>query len=172
MEKKKKFNAVGLLYKLCVSSVLGIVGIIGWCNISLDMGGKGMTSTLLFVIFVLLLVACNAVIIASDEDMRREYEQTKKLYILVKNDIGIKKNALFEHGQPSIKFWTIALSTFTFGVVCAIVIHASFVKSVIMSAFICIAITYIIIAIVVFGCNMHYKHKFTELKKRLERIVQ
>lgn len=171
MEKKKKLNAVGLLYKLCIGSLLGIIGIIGWCNISLDMGGKGMTSTLLFVIFALILVACNAVIIASDEEMRREYEQTKKLYLLVKNDMGIKKNALFEHGQPSIKFWTIALSTFTFGVVCAIVIHASFVKSVIMSAFICIAITYIIIAIIVFGCNRHYKHKFAELRKRLERIV-
>lgn len=168
---EKKFNAVGLLYKLCIGSLLGIVGIIGWCNISLDMGGKGITSTLLFVIFVLLLIACNAVIIASDEEMRREYEQTKKLYLLVKNDIGIKKNALFEHGLPSIKFWAIALSTFTFGVVCAIVIHANFVKSVIMSAFICIAITYIIIAIIVFWCNIHYKHKFAEFRKRLEKIA-
>ena len=171
MNMKKKINAVGLLYKFCIGSLLGIVGIIGWCNISLDMGGKGMTPTLLFVIFVLLLFACNAVIIASDAEMTREYEQTKKLYLLVKNDIGIKKNALFEHGHPSIKFWTIALSAFTFSVVCAFIIHTCMVKSVIMSAFICIAISYIIIAVIVLGCNKYYKHKFAVLKKRLERIV-
>ena len=64
----KKINGISLLHGIAILSGIGIVGIFAWCDESINEGGRGITPTLLFVVYVLLLLACNAEIIASDEN--------------------------------------------------------------------------------------------------------
>ena len=59
----KKINGISLLHGIAILSGIGIVGIFAWCDESINEGGRGITPTLLFVVYVLLLLACNAEII-------------------------------------------------------------------------------------------------------------
>lgn len=69
----KKINGISLLHGIAILSGIGIVGIFAWCDESINEGGRGITPTLLFVVYVLLLLACNAEIIASDENFKRVF---------------------------------------------------------------------------------------------------
>lgn len=52
----KKINGISLLHGIAILSGIGIVGIFALCNESINEGGRGITPTLLFVVYVLLLL--------------------------------------------------------------------------------------------------------------------
>lgn len=58
-------------------SIAGIIGVIAWCTISLDMGSKGMTSNLLLVVFLLILVACFSALASSEETLKEKFENSR-----------------------------------------------------------------------------------------------
>ena len=86
----KKINGISLLHGIAILSGIGIVGIFAWCDESINEGGRGITPTLLFVVYVLLLLACNAEIIASDENFKRVFDRTKKVYDIAKNNASVE----------------------------------------------------------------------------------
>lgn len=86
----KKINGISLLHGIAILSGIGVVGIFAWCNESINEGGRGITPTLLFVVYVLLLLACNAEIIASDENFKRVFDRTKKVYDIAKNNASVE----------------------------------------------------------------------------------
>ena len=75
---KNKINGNKIYRKICMLSLIGIVGIIAWCTISLDMGNKGMTSNLLFVVFLLILVACFSALSSSEEKLKKKFEDSRE----------------------------------------------------------------------------------------------
>lgn len=79
-----------MLHSIAILSGIGIVGIFAWCDESINEGGRGITPTLLFVVYVLLLLACNAEIIASDENFKRVFDRTKKVYDIAKNNASVE----------------------------------------------------------------------------------
>lgn len=97
----KKINGISLLHGIAILSGIGIVGIFAWCDESINEGGRGITPTLLFVVYVLLLLACNAEIIASDENFKRVFDRTKKVYDIAKNNASVEGINLynFEHDK-------------------------------------------------------------------------
>ena len=94
---KCKMNKIELLYKIGLCSCMGFVVIIGWCAISLDMGGRGMTPALLFSAYILVLVACTSVSVASDADIRHEYREIRRIYMMTKNKSKIKRHDILEN---------------------------------------------------------------------------
>ena len=48
----KKINGISLLHGIATLSGIGIVGIFAWCDESINEGGRGITPTLLFVVYV------------------------------------------------------------------------------------------------------------------------
>lgn len=94
---KYKMNKIKLLYKIGLCSCTGFIGIIGWCVVSLDMGGRGMTPSLLFSAYILLLFACTSVSVASDTDIRHEYGEIRKICMMTKNKFKTKRLDILEH---------------------------------------------------------------------------
>lgn len=144
----KKINVISSLKKIAILSCLSILGIFAWCVNSLDMGGRGMTGTLLLAVFVLLLVACNATIVASEATLWNEYNQTKKQYLLARRNAKVKKNALFEHGLNKKKKWFMVTAILVLTVCFFFATHICAAKSLLMTAFLTFVVFYILLAIV------------------------
>ena len=75
---KTKMNGKKIYRKICILSIAGIIGIVAWCTISLDMGNKGMTSNLLFAVFLLILVACFSALASSEENLKEKFEDSRE----------------------------------------------------------------------------------------------
>lgn len=129
----KKINGISLLHGIAILSGIGIVGIFAWCDESINEGGRGITPTLLFVVYVLLLLACNAEIIASDENFKRVFDRTKKVYDIAKNNASVEGINLynFEHDK---KCKTVIFVTFGFLLVTLwLAIHFVLIRSLILA---------------------------------------
>lgn len=79
MIKLKKIDGVSLLHGIAALSFIGIVGIFAYCEESLKEGGVGLTLPLFFAVYVLLLLGCNAELVASEENFNRVFDRTKKI---------------------------------------------------------------------------------------------
>ena len=144
----KKIFGIRLLYRIAILSGIAILGIITWCVTSLGMGGRGMTGTLLFIIFLLILVACNTIIIASEETLWNEYCKAKKRYELARNNSVVKKNALFEYGYNRKRKYIMAIGLLTLTICFFFVAHSGFAKSKIMSALLTIEVFYLFLTVI------------------------
>lgn len=150
----KKINGISLLHGIAILSGIGIVGIFAWCDESINEGGRDITPTLLFVVYVLLLLACNAEIIASDENFKRVFDRTKKVYDIAKNNASVEGINLynFEHDK---KCKTVIFVTFGFLLVTLwLAIHFMLIRSLILALLISIGLSYMIITLVLVAWNL------------------
>lgn len=150
----KKINGISLLHGIAILSGIGIVGIFAWCDESINEGGRGITPTLLFVVYVLLLLACNAEIIASDENFKRVFDRTKKVYDIAKNNASVEGINLynFEHDK---KCKTVIFVMFGFLLVTLwLAIHFMLIRSLILALLISIGLSYMIITLVLVAWNL------------------
>lgn len=150
----KKINGISLLHGIAILSGIGIVGIFAWCDESINEGGRGITPTLLFVVYVLLLLACNAEIIASDENFKRVFDRTKKVYDIAKNNASVEGINLynFEHDK---KYKTVIFVMFGFLLVTLwLAIHFMLIRSLILALLISIGLSYMIITLVLVAWNL------------------
>lgn len=163
----KKINGIRLLYNIAILSAVGILGIIAWCATSLEMGGKGMTGTLLFIIFILILVACNTTIVASEETLWKEYCKAKKQYLLARNNHGIKKNAIFEYGLNKKKKWFMITAILVLTICFFFTTHICAAKSLLMTAFLTLVVFYILLAIVLTIWNKIDVNRFRKMGREM-----
>lgn len=142
-----------MLHGIAILSGIGIVGIFAWCDESINEGGRGITPTLLFVVYVLLLLACNAEIIASDENFKRVFDRTKKVYDIAKNNASVEGINLynFEHDKNANSYFVM----FGFLLVTLwLAIHFMLIRSLILALLISIGLSYMIITLVLVAWNL------------------
>lgn len=164
----KKINGISLLHGIAILSGIGIAGIFAWCDESINEGGRGITPTLLFVVYVLLLLACNAEIIASDENFKRVFDKTKKVYDIAKNNASVEGINLynFEHDK---KCKTVIFVMFGFLLVTLwLAIHFMLIRSLILALLISIGLSYMIITLVLVAWNLAAIRKLNKTRMKLE----
>lgn len=166
----KKINGISLLHGIAILSGIGIVGIFAWCDESINEGGRGITPTLLFVVYVLLLLACNAEIIASDENFKRVFDRTKKVYDIAKNNASVEGINLynFEHDK---KCKTVIFVMFGFLLVTLwLAIHFMLIRSLILALLISIGLSYMIIRLVLVAWNLAAIRELNKTRTRLSKF--
>lgn len=164
----KKINGISLLHSIAILSGIGIVGIFAWCDESINEGGRGITPTLLFVAYVLLLLACKAEIVASDETFKRVYDRTKKVYDIAKNNATVEGIKLYnlEYDQ---KCKTVIFIIFGFLLVALwLAIHFTLIRSLILALLISIGLSYIIITLVLAAWNLAAIRELNKTRMKLE----
>ena len=164
----KKINGISLLHGIAILSGIGIVGIFAWCDESINEGGRGITPTLLFVVYVQLLLACNAEIIASDENFKRVFDRTKKVYDIAKNNASVEGINLynFEHDK---KCKTVIFVMFGFLLVTLwLAIHFMLIRSLILALLISIGLSYMIITLVLVAWNLAAIRELNKTRMKLE----
>lgn len=171
----KKINGISLLHGIAILSGIGILGIFAWCDESINEGGRGITPTLLFVVYVLLLLACNAEIIASDENFKRVFDRTKKVYDISKKVYDISKNNATVEGinlynyENDKKCKTVIFVIFGFLLVALwLAIHFTLIRSLILALLISIGLSYMIITLVLVAWNLVAIRELNKTRKKLE----
>lgn len=160
-------KGIKLLHMIAALSCLSIFGIFAWSVESINEGGGGITPTLVFFVYILFLLACNVEIIATDETLRNAYNSTKKLYHVAKSNAHVKKIDIFEHhySQRSkhLMYVVIIAATIFF----AFTIHATMVKSIMMSFFLSVGFFYFFLTMAVVTLNIMGIKKLGKIKKSL-----
>lgn len=161
-------RGIRLLHMIAALSCLSIFGIFAWSVESINEGGGGFTPTLVFFVYILFLLACNAETIATEETLRKAYDSTKKLYQVVKSNGNVKKIDIFEHyySQRSkhVIYGVIVVATISF----AFIIHTTVVKSVMMSFFLSIGFFYLFLTMAIVTWNIMGIKKLGKIKKSLK----
>lgn len=147
-------RGIKLLHMIAALSCLSIFGIFAWSVESINKGGVGITPTLLFYAFILFLLACNAEIIATDETLRKAYDSTKKLYHVAKSNKNVKKIDIFEHDNSQRSQHVMCAVIIVATIFFAFTIHATVVKSVMMSFFLSVGFFYFFLTIAVVTWNI------------------
>lgn len=163
----KKINGISLLHGIAILSSIGIVGIFAWCNESINIGGKGFTPTLLFAVYVLLLLACNAEICATEESFERAFARTKKVYDVAKNKAPMEGINLynFEFYQR----WKIIVYV-SFGVLMIalwLVIHNTLIKSLILALLASFGLSYLLLALFLVAWNLAIIRRLNKIRNML-----
>lgn len=168
MFKLKKIDGVRLLHGIAALSFIGIVGIFACCVESINEGGKGLTATLFFVVYFLLLLGCNAELVASDENFNRVFNRTKKIYDIAKSNASAEgidlynfefdkkcKNAIFAIiGLLSVALW--------------LVIHFTLIRSLILALMISIGVFFMLLTLAVVAWNLEAIRRLNKTRKMLE----
>lgn len=163
----KKINGISLLHGIAILSGIGIVGIFAWCDESINEGGRGITPTLLFVVYVLLL-ACNAEIIASDENFKRVFDRTKKVYDIAKKNASMEGINLYSFEYDK-KCKTVIFVIFGFLLVTLwLAIHFTLIRSLILALLISIGLSYMIITLVLVAWNLAAIKELNKTRMKLE----
>lgn len=74
----KNIKGSKIYKRISLFSAVGIVGIIAWCTISLDMGSQGMNASLLLIVFLLVLVSCFSALASSEEKLKEKFKNSRK----------------------------------------------------------------------------------------------
>lgn len=168
MIKSKKIDGVSLLHSIAALSVIGITGIFAYCEESICEGGTGLTLTLFFVVYFLLLLGCNAELVASEENFNRVFHRTKKIYDIVKNKASLEgidlynfdldkkcKNGIFAIiGLLSVAFW--------------LVIHFTLIRSLILALLIAIGLFFLLLTLAIVAWNLEAIRRLNKTRKMLE----
>ena len=163
----KKINGISLLHGIAILSGIGIVGIFALCNEAINEGGRGITPTLLFVVYVLLLLACNAEIIASDENFKRVFDRTKKVYDIAKNNASVEGINLYNFEYDK-KCKTVIFVIFGFLLMALwLAIHFTLIRSLILALLISIGLSYMIITLVLVAWNLAAIRKLNKTRMKL-----
>jgi len=161
-------RGIRLLHMIVVLSCLSIFGIFAWSVESITEGGGGITPTLLFFAYIWFLLACNAEIIATDETLKNAYDSTKKLYRVVKSNTNVKKIDIFEHNYSQrskhIMCGVVVVATIFF----AFTIHATMVRSIMMSFFLSVGFFYFFLTTAIVTWNILGIKKLGKIKKLLK----
>ena len=164
----KKINGISLLHSIAILSGIGIVGIFAWCDESINEGGRGITPTLLFVVYILLLLACNAEIIASDENFKRVFDRTKKVYDIAKNNASVE-SINFYNFEYDKKCKTVIFVIFGFLLVALwLAIHFTLIRSLILALLISFGLSYMVITLVLVAWNLAAIRKLNKTRMKLE----
>lgn len=169
MNKTQKIDGVRLLHGIAVLSFIGIVGIFACCVESINEGGTGLTATLFFVVYVLLLLGCNAELVASEESFNRVFSRTKKLYDLVKSKTSVEGidlyNIEFDKKCKNVIFAIIGLLS----VAMWLVVHFTLIRSLILALLISIGLFYMVLTLAMVAWNLEAIRRLNKTRKKLEK---
>ncbi len=168
MNKQKKIDGVRLLHGIAVLSFLSIVGIFACCVESINEGGTGLTASLFFVVYVLLLLGCNAELVASEESFNRVFSRTKELYDLVKSKTSVEGidlyNIEFDKKCKNVIFAIIGLLSVSLW----LVIHFTLIRSLILALLISIGLFYMVLTLAMVAWNLEAIRRLNKTRKKLE----
>mgnify|MGYP006886765390 CR=1 FL=1 len=169
MNKTQKIDGVRLLHGIAALSFIGIVGIFACCVESINEGGTGLTATLFFVVYVLLLLGCNAELVASEESFNRVFSRTKKLYDLVKSKTSVEGidlyNIEFDKKCKNVIFAIIGLLS----VAMWLVVHFTLIRSLILALLISIGLFYMVLTLAMVAWNLEAIRRLNKTRKKLEK---
>lgn len=162
-------RGIRLLHTIAALSCLGIFGIFAWSVENISEGGRGITSSLLFFAYILFLLACNAEIVATDETLREDYNTTKKLYLVAKSNPNVKKIDIFEHEHNQRNIYVVFSVVIIAAIFFAFTIHATMVKSIMMSFFLSVGFFFLILTSIIVTWNVMGIRKLNKIKEALNQ---
>ena len=168
MVKLKKIDGVRLLHGIAVLSFIGIIGIFTCCVESINEGGKGLTATLFFVVYFLLLLGCNAELDASEENFNRVFNRTKKIYDIAKSNASVEGidlyNFEFDKKCKNVIFAIIGLLS----VALWLVIHFTLIRSLILALIISFCVFFMLLTLAIVAWNLEAIRRLNKTRKILE----
>ena len=168
MVKLKKIDWVRLLHGIAVLSFIGIIGIFTCCVESINEGGKGLTATLFFVVYFLLLLGCNAELVASEENFNRVFNRTKKIYDIAKSNASVEGidlyNFEFDKKCKNVIFAIIGLLP----VALWLVIHFTLIRSLILALIISFGVFFMLLTLAIVAWNLEAIRRLNKTRKILE----
>jgi len=168
MVKLKKIDWVRLLHGIAVLSFIGIIGIFTCCVESINEGGKGLTATLFFVVYFLLLLGCNAELVASEENFNRVFNRTKKIYDIAKSNASVEGidlyNFEFDKKCKNVIFAIIGLLS----VALWLVIHFTLIRSLILALIISFGVFFMLLTLAIVAWNLEAIRRLNKTRKILE----
>lgn len=168
MVKLKKIDGVRLLHGIAVLSFIGIIGIFTCCVESINEGGKGLTATLFFVVYFLLLLGCNAELVASEENFNRVFNRTKKIYDIAKSNASVEGidlyNFEFDKKCKNVIFAIIGLLS----VALWLVIHFTLIRSLILALIISFGVFFMLLTLAIVAWNLEAIRRLNKTRKILE----
>ena len=168
MVKLKKIDWVRLLHGIAVLSFIGIIGIFTCCVESINEGGKGLTATLFFVVYFLLLLGCNAELVASEENFNRVFNRTKKIYDIAKSNASVEGidlyNFEFDKKCKNVIFAIIGLLS----VALWLVIHFTLIRSLILALIISFGVFFMLLTLAIVAWNLEAIRRLNKTRRILE----
>ena len=168
MVKLKKIDGVRLLHGIAVLSFIGIIGIFTCCVESINEGGKGLTATLFFVVYFLLLLGYNAELDASEENFNRVFNRTKKIYDIAKSNASVEGidlyNFEFDKKCKNVIFAIIGLLS----VALWLVIHFTLIRSLILALIISFGVFFMLLTLAIVAWNLEAIRRLNKTRKILE----